>query len=242
MAGRSSGKREEPSPSPACSPCCQAGRGHGAVPAARGSCRALSSLVVPRGVCDTRAEHPARAEAAQHPWAPVLHRGGSAGQCWAGLGGLECSWHPGPCWGDSMGRHRFLELLPVNGSAATAEMHPLQGQPGAQCHGGSCRSRLCRCAVKNPSAWVSLPPQPAGNTFRRKFTFSRREFLFKKERMAGKLGLALRLLPGAASAFVRGDSFRGRNLRFGKARKVARLLCCAHWKIHLLKVRKKVTS
>lgn len=49
--------------------------------------------------------------------------------------------------------------------------------------------------------------------------------------MVGKLGLA--------SAFVRGDSFRNRNLRFGKAQKVARLLCCALWKIHLLKVKKK---
>lgn len=39
--------------------------------------------------------------------------------------------------------------------------------------------------------------------------------------------------------FVRGDSFRSRNLRFGKAQRVARLLCSAHWKIHLLKHEKR---
>lgn len=80
-----------------------------------------------------------RAEAAQHPWGSCAAAGakgavlGSAGGGWGsagrgrGVSGIQCF-----AGRDSMDSHCFLKLWPVNGSAVTAEMHPLQGQPGVQ--------------------------------------------------------------------------------------------------------------
>lgn len=62
-------------------------------------------------------------------------------------GGQGCCWHPVLCWGGSTDRHRFGKLLPVDGNAVTAEMHPLQGQPGVQGRGGSCKFKQVNCAV-----------------------------------------------------------------------------------------------
>lgn len=68
--------------------------------------------------------------------------------CWAVLGGEKDVCGTQSFAGrDSTDRHRFGKLLPVNGSAVTAEMHPRQGQPGVQWHGGSCKFKQVNCAV-----------------------------------------------------------------------------------------------
>lgn len=106
------------------------------------------------------------------------------GEAEAGQGGEQCFWHPVLCWKGFHGQALFFKTLACEWQRCDSRNASSARTDRSSVTGRQLQVQTVHLFSWSPSDWASLPPQGLVcrelKTSRRKFTFSRREFLFRK--------------------------------------------------------------